>query len=54
MPIHRQTGDYAQSTTTGETVGAFVPLPLPPVPPLELGAFLPLLDRANQALGRLD
>jgi Fic family protein len=54
MPIHRQTGDYAQSSTTGETVRAFVPLPLPPVPPLELGAFLPLLDRANQALGRLD
>jgi Fic family protein len=54
MPIHRQTGDYAKSTTTGETVRAFVPLPLPPVPPLELGAFLPLLDRANQALGRLD
>jgi Fic family protein len=54
MPIHRQTGDYAQSTTTGETVRAFVPLPLPPTPPLELGEFLPLLDRANQALGRLD
>ena len=54
MPIHRQTGDYAQSATTGETVRAFVPLPLPPTPPLELGAFLPLLDRANQALGRLD
>ena len=54
MPIHRQTGDYAQSSTTGETVRAFVPLPLPPVPPLELGAFLPLLDRANQALRRLD
>lgn len=54
MPIHRQTGDYAQSTTTGETVRAFVPSPLPPVPPLELGPFLPLLDRANQALGRLD
>jgi Fic family protein len=54
MPIHRQTGDYAQSTATGETVRAFVPLPLPPAPPLELEALLPLLDRANQALGRLD
>jgi Fic family protein len=54
MPIHRKTGDYFQSTTTGETVRAFVPFPLPPAPPLELGAFLPLLDRANQALGRLD
>lgn len=54
MPIRRQTGDYAQSTTTGETVRAFIPLPLPPAPPLELDAFFPLLDRANQALGRLD
>ena len=27
---------------------------MPPVPPLELDAFFPLLDRANQALGRLD
>jgi hypothetical protein len=44
MPIHRQTGNYAQSTTAGETVRAFVPLPLPPTPPLELGEFLPLLD----------
>lgn len=54
MPIRRQTGDYAQSNTTGETVRAFVPWPLPPNPPLELEAFFPLLDRANQALGRLD
>ena len=33
---------------------AFVPAPLPPEPPLELAPLLPLLDRANQALGRLD
>lgn len=54
MPINRHTGEYASTSTTGETVRAFVPLPLPPKPPLELGALYPLLDRANQALGRLD
>lgn len=34
---------------------AFIPRPLPPVPPLSIGSELQeLLDRANQALGRLD
>jgi hypothetical protein len=54
MPIQRQTGEYAVTSTTGENVRAFIPNPLPPDPPLELDAFHPLLDRANQALGRLD
>jgi len=35
-------------------VQAFIPPPLPPNPPLELGALYQHLDRANQALGRLD
>jgi len=39
----------------GETVRAFVPKPLPPVPPLQLqGNLNPLLERALLALGRLD
>lgn len=54
MPVQRQTGEYAVTSTTGEAVRAFVPRPLPPSPPLVLDAFHPLLDRANQALGRLD
>jgi Fic family protein len=54
MAIQRTTGRYVTSTTTGEAVRAFVPAPLPPEPPLELTPLLPLLDRANQALGRLD
>jgi Fic family protein len=33
---------------------AFHPKPLPPDPPLELSRMQALLDRANQALGRLD
>jgi len=54
MAILRISGEYVVSSTTGESIRAFVPNPLPPNPPLELTPFFPLLDRANQALGRLD
>jgi Fic family protein len=54
VAIQRITGSFVTSTTAGETVRAFVPSPLPPEPPLDLTPLLPLLDRANQALGRLD
>jgi Fic family protein len=54
MPPKRETGKFLISTTTGEEVRAFLPHPLPPVPPLQLDPLLPLLDKANQALGRLD
>jgi Fic family protein len=47
-------GTYVKTTTAGETVRAFVPPPLPPNPPLELGLIYHQLDRANHALGRLD
>src|SRR6266536_1630856 len=53
MAILHTSGEYVVSSTTGESVRAFVPNPLPPKPPLELAPFFPLLDRANQALGRL-
>ena len=36
--MHRNaTGQYAASLAGGETVRAFIPDPLPPVPPLDLG-----------------
>lgn len=48
-------GDYIPSMTMPETFLAFVPRPLPPVPPLQLDAnFYDLIERANRALGRLD
>jgi Fic family protein len=47
-------GSYVSTTTAGETVRAFVPPPLPPDPPLDLSGLYQHLDRANQALGRLD
>ena len=38
-----------------DVYSAFIPSPLPPVPPLSIdGELQELLDRANQALGRLD
>src|ERR1035437_4870187 len=33
---------------------AFIPAPLPPDPPLELGPLVSLLSKADQAIGRLD
>jgi len=49
------TGTYRITATTGDQVRAFVPLPLPPVPPLEIvGARQLLLERATLAVGRLD
>lgn len=48
-------GDYILSTTMPEKFLAFVPRPLPPVPPLQLdGNLYDLIERANRALGRLD
>jgi hypothetical protein len=47
-------GSYISTTTAGETVRAFLPPPLPPAPPVDLSGLYQHLDRANQALGRLD
>jgi Fic family protein len=54
MEIQRQTGKYSISSTAGEEVKAYIPKPLPPDPPINLTELYPLLDWANQALGRLD
>ena len=48
-------GKYVTTSTAGETVKAFVPLALPPVPPIEWSADLrERFDGALLALGRLD
>jgi Fic family protein len=47
-------GTYVTTTVTGEPVRAFIPLGLPPNPPVELAGLYQVLDRANRALGRLD
>lgn len=49
------TGRYEVTSVAGEAVRAFLPRPLPPVPPLELdGARQLLVEQALLALGRLD
>jgi Fic family protein len=49
------TGKYSVSNVSGESVQAFIPNPLPPVPPLDIsGKILKKLDRATQALGELN
>lgn len=54
--MHRDiTGQYLSSVAGGETVRAFVPSPLPPVPALDIDeARQRLLERATLAVGRLD
>lgn len=55
MPPHgTRLGHYVETTAAGEKVQAYVPAPLPPVPPLETAQFLALYDRARGAVGRLD
>jgi Fic family protein len=51
MPL---SGSYVTTAVAGEAVRAFVPAPLPPRPPIDLTPLVRKLDRANQALGRLD
>jgi hypothetical protein len=49
------TGRYEVTSTAGERVRAFVPAPLPPVPPLEIeGELQRALEPALLAVGRLD
>jgi Fic family protein len=49
------TGNYEPTPTLGEPVRAFVPRPLPPLPPLALDhERQTLLERATLAVGRLD
>lgn len=47
-------GTYVLKRFRDESFRAYVPPPLPPSPALVLQPLLPLLDQANQALGRLD
>jgi len=53
--MRRETGTYTVSTTSGETVKAFVPRPLPPSPPLDPdGEVAALIHRATLELARLN
>jgi Fic family protein len=47
-------GAYLETSAAGECVRAYVPAPLPPRPPLDLGRFMHVYERAIAAVGRLD
>lgn len=52
--LNTRLGRWVETSTTGETVRAFVPSPLPPVPPIDLNGLTSELERATLAIGRLD
>jgi Fic family protein len=54
MESNQRLGRYVATSWGEETVRAFVPPPLPPAPAVRLDALQLTLERANQALGRLD
>jgi len=55
MPVFEtRLGRYETTAFGGEKVRAYVPCPLPPIPPVELGPLQADLEVANQAVGRLD
>jgi Fic family protein len=55
MPTYpTRLGRYETTAIGGETVRAYVPVPLPPVPPVDFTGLQTALEQANQTLGRLD
>jgi Fic family protein len=54
MKNKQRIGENIKLRTGDESYTAYLPRPLPPVPPLVLEPLYPLLDQANLALGRLD
>ena len=55
MPVHSsRRGRHETTAVGGESVKAFIPLPLPPDPPVDLTGLQVALEQANQAVGRLD
>lgn len=54
MDITGGVGTLSISSFGNETVRAYVPKDLPPLPALDLARLLGPMERANQALGRLD
>jgi Fic family protein len=53
--MQRQSGEIVRVGSGEDAFGAFIPVPLPPDPPLELSATdHSLVERANQSIGKLD
>jgi len=54
MVNRSRSGEFVTCSVSGESYRAYIPAPLPPIPPLEMERIYPLLDQANIAIGRLD
>jgi Fic family protein len=55
MPVHpSRLGRYETTSVGGENVRAYIPVPLPPDPPVDLTGQQAALELANQTVGRLD
>ncbi|MBY5666181.1 Fic family protein [Rhizobium leguminosarum] len=52
--LNRRFGRFVETAVAGETVRAFVPPPLPPMPAIDVLSLLERLSLAERALGRLD
>jgi Fic family protein len=53
-PVRSRVGSYAITSVAGEAVKAYIPVPLPPNPPVDLRQLHGRIDRADRAVGRLD
>jgi Fic family protein len=53
-PMRPRLGSYATTSVAGEAVKAYIPVPLPPYPPVDLARLHGRIDRADRAVGRLD
>ena len=53
-PPTSRLGRFVETAAGGEVVRAFIPPPLPPVPPLDVMNLIDRLSLAERALGRLD
>ncbi len=51
---NQRLGSFVETSAGGENVRAFVPAPLPPVPPLDMPGMMRVYERAIAAVGRLD
>jgi Fic family protein len=51
---NQRLGTFVETSAGGERLRAYVPAPLPPIPPLELPQFMSIYERAVAAVGRLD
>ena len=52
--MNSRIGQFLECTVAGEAYNAYLPVALPPNPPLNMEEIYPLLDKASTAIGRLD